>query len=131
MNAAAKVSNYLSISEHLLEVREWAFVYWVRVAGQRPTMLSKKMVDRYQELELMDVIGDSLVRDNRTGHFYSLRSAGYYCGQQWSIRHIAKGTRINSEYPVDFSCLPGDIYRESPSRRPQNLRQLLIRRAAA
>jgi hypothetical protein len=28
----------------IIEIREWVWVYWVHVSGQRPTMVSKKLV---------------------------------------------------------------------------------------
>ena len=33
-------------SNEVLEVREWVYVYWVRVVGRRPTMVSKTKVSK-------------------------------------------------------------------------------------
>lgn len=127
MNAAAKVSNYLAISEHLLNVREWAFVYWVHVKGQRPTMLSKKIVDRYSELEVLVHNGDTIIRDNHDAALYIVRSAGFYTGGGASVKRIQKGERISafSEFPL----VKGETFRVGQTSRPTTVRELIAHRS--
>ena len=136
MDAKAKVINYLGLwmggsNPPTVKVCEWAFVYWVHVSGNRPTMLSKKIVDRYSEFEVLDVVGDRLIRDNKTNSFYCLRSPGFYCGSEWNICQIKKGTRISSGFPLDFATLKGDKFKALQNSKPQNIKELLIRRAIA
>lgn len=127
MNAAAKVSNYLAISEHLLEVREWTFVYWIHVQGQRPTMLSKKIVDRYSALEVLAHNGDTIIRDNHDGGLYIVRSAGFYTGGGASVKRIQKGERISaySEFPM----VKGETFRVGQTSAPKTVRELIAHRS--
>jgi hypothetical protein len=42
----AQISQYLNIPEaQITEIREWAYVYFVRLAGRRPTFVGKKKVE--------------------------------------------------------------------------------------
>ena len=42
----AQISQYLNIPEAwIVEIREWAYVYFVRVAGRRPTFVGKRKVE--------------------------------------------------------------------------------------
>ncbi len=127
MNATAKVSNYLAISEHLLEVREWAFVYWVHVEGQRPTMISKKIVDRYSELEVLAHNGDTIIRDGHDSVIYIVRSAGFYTGGGASVKRIQKGERVsaNSEFPM----VKGETFRVGQTSRPATVLELIAHRS--
>lgn len=45
MNTQSQIAQILNVAPaDILEIREWAWVYWVHVSGKRPTMISKKAV---------------------------------------------------------------------------------------
>lgn len=40
-----QIAKALNVQENqIIEVREWVFVFWVKVANRRPTLVSKKVV---------------------------------------------------------------------------------------
>lgn len=41
----------------IVEIREWAWVYWVQVAGRRPTMISKKAVQSAPKVHRLVTFG--------------------------------------------------------------------------
>lgn len=48
----AQISQYLNIPEaQIVEIREWAYVYFVRVAGRRPTFVGKRKVEIKTQLK--------------------------------------------------------------------------------
>lgn len=126
MDAITKVSKYLGINDRFIRVQEWAKVYWVCIKGQRPTLLSKKMVDRAAELEVKFTMGgEPVIRDNRTGDVYILRKPCYGVSA-WSIKKASE--RISSS--ADFSQVKGQIFRAYAAAKPSNLRELMIRMVA-
>lgn len=45
MNTQTQIAQILNVAPaDILEIREWAWVYWVHVSGKRPTMISKKAI---------------------------------------------------------------------------------------
>lgn len=45
MNTQTQIAQLLNVAPaDILEIREWAWVYWVHVSGKRPTMVSKRAV---------------------------------------------------------------------------------------
>jgi hypothetical protein len=43
MNTQTQIAQILNVTPaDILEIREWAWVYWVHVSGKRPTMVSKQ-----------------------------------------------------------------------------------------
>lgn len=134
LSAKDKVAQYLGRTSETryetLEVREWAHVYWVHIYGRRPTMLSKKLVDRAAFLRIgYTVAGDYLVNDQKTSKFYIIRKPGMYGTGEFSLREI-ESSQVSRQ--ADFS----DFYNTPAvscfySKKPQNLRQLMVLKAVA
>jgi hypothetical protein len=52
----AQISQYLNIPEaQIIETREWAYVYFVRIAGRRPTFVGKKKVETKPQLHKVQI----------------------------------------------------------------------------
>jgi len=79
----SKVIRYLGLEtredkNEIVKVREWAYTYWVHVRGQRPTLLSKKLVDRHAYLKRGIVSpGFYLVIDTKTNKQYAVYDLPY------------------------------------------------------
>lgn len=121
MNTAAanKIQHFTGMVP--AEVREWAHVYWVRFAGQRPTMFSKKIVDRAFAFQVRTLNGDKAVRDTITGNVYILRS-------NWSmgydIKRVEKGQAI-TDYS-DYAMVRGEVVaRTGFVKRPARLSEII------
>lgn len=130
MDAKTKVAQYLGYTSELrikyLEVREWASVYWVHVKGKRPTLLSKKLVDRASAIRVgYTVAGDYLIKDEKQGKCYIIRKPCYGTSE-FSIREIQEN-QVSKE--ADFSDFRTEISRVFYSNKPQNLRQLMVMKA--
>lgn len=114
MSATEKIKHYTGRNPK--EVREWAFVYWVNFGLGRPTLISKKLVDRASELQVIAKSSvDAIVRDHQTGNAYAVRCD--WVGQGF-VKEIQKGTRINLN-SFDYSALPGSgalVYHLKPCR---------------
>ncbi|MBW4677682.1 MAG: hypothetical protein KME52_27885 [Desmonostoc geniculatum HA4340-LM1] len=131
MEALTKVAQYLGYASEIriknLEVREWANVYWVHIKGQKPTLLSKKLVDRTSQIRVgYTIAGEFLIKDEKQGKCYIIRTPGYYGTGEYSIREI-------KEYQVslgaDFSDFRSEIHRAKYTQKPQNLRELMVFKA--
>lgn len=120
MNAVQKIQHLTG--REPLEVREWAFVYWVKFPFGRPTLYSKKMVDRAAHIQVIRKhSSDAIVRDTLTGKAYATRS-------NWSfgsnIKEIAKGTAINLD-SFEFWQFKGPSVEVAHTRKPQRVSQLI------
>lgn len=119
MNAAQKIQHFTGIKP--VEVREWAYVYWVKLPGRRPTLYSKKIVDRASEIQVRYLISDRAARDTRTGKVYMIRSdfqMGYF------LKEVAPGQSITDW--SDFSQVKGDVVaqvRHNP--RPRRISEII------
>lgn len=49
----------------IVEIREWVHVYWVRVAGRRPTLVSKKAVGQVWTILRGKVSASFLIQDQQ------------------------------------------------------------------
>lgn len=120
MNATQKIQHLTGRKPQ--EVREWAFVYWVKFSTGRPTLYSKKMVDRAAHIQVIrKSSSDAIVRDTLTGKAYASRS-NWQLGN--SIKELAKGTAINLD-SFEFALLPGQSVQVAFTRKPQRVSQLI------
>lgn len=125
MDAVTKVSGYLGIDERFLKVREWSKVYWVHVSGKRPTLLSKKLVDRAAQIRVgYTIAGDALVKDEVSGKCYILRSPGFYTREVWAIKEIK-----NPGLYSDFATTSGKSFEGRYTQKPSTVRELMVFKA--
>ncbi len=119
MSAAQKIYHLTGMRP--AEVRDWAHVYWVRFEGQRPTMYSKKIVDRAAEIEARNLGGDKAARDLRSGKIYVLR-ANWSMG--YTIKEVTPGQGI-SNYS-DFSLVRGvNVADVGYTARPKRVSEII------
>lgn len=126
MDALKKVSTYLGITHTPIKVREWKYVYWVHVEGRKPTMLSKKMVDRAAFIKVgRTIAGDALMLDEKTGRAFIAREPGYYTNSAWGVKEI-KPEQV--KVSLDYSDVrkPISEFRVRPTDRPKTVRELMI-----
>lgn len=98
MSAVVKVASYLGVSEVRVTVQEWTKVYWVHVQGRRPTLLSKKLVDRAAQIRVgYTVSGQPLAKDEATGLTYILCKPGMESRGEWALAEIANPS-LSSEF---------------------------------
>lgn len=106
----AQIAQFLNVQEsQILEIKEWAFVFWVKISGRRPTFVSKKVVkvDRKQLLnQLLEEFNSKLSDDQfdcdvNTG--MPLTSGGSYKQNNWAakIRYesVSWWTQVAEEFP--------------------------------
>lgn len=120
MNAKQKIQHITN--RLVVEVREWAFVYWVKFDSGRPTLYSKKMVDRAEHIQVIRVqSSDAIVRDTLTGKAYATR-ANWQLGH--SIKELPKGTAIDLSN-FDYAMLPGESIHVGHVRKPARVSHLI------
>lgn len=125
MNAYEKIQHFTGTAPK--KVEEWEYVYWVLPHAGRPTMYSKKIVDRAAEIEVRTLSGDIAARDNKTGKAYILRSN---FGMGYSIKEVAPGQAI-SEYS-EFPLVRGQVVARTSGydRRPKTVSGIIALLAA-
>lgn len=124
MSAVEKVQGYTG--REVLEVREWAYVYWVRFAhSPRPTMLSKKIVDRAAEIRIGYVGADYAAKDERTGRMYLIRKPCYGVSG-FAIKEVTEVTQWST-----FDNTPGKAVEGVASwvRKPSSVREIMVAKA--
>lgn len=127
MDALTKVSQYLGINQRfIIKVAEWAKVYWVHVRGKRPTLLSKKFVDRASKIRIgYTIAGDALAKDEVTNKTYILLSPGHYGSGAWSI------AEINNPSPYSEFCQGIKVGNARYTEKPSTIRELMVLKAVA
>jgi len=126
MDAFTKVQNYLGYQ--VSEVREWAFVYWVRPAfGGRPTMVSKRIVDRSADIRVGFVGADIAAKDERTGKTYLIRKPGNWTGAKrtYSIKEV-KSVSAYSTFDNSIGLMVGEV---AYTAKPSTVREIMITKA--
>lgn len=126
MDALTKVQNYLGYE--VTEVREWAFVYWVRPAHGRPTMVSKKIVDRSASIRIGFVGADIAAKDERTGKLYLIRKPGTWAcaSREYAIKEVGSiGT-----YSTFDNSRGQIVARIAYTKRPATVLEIMVAKAA-
>lgn len=125
--AKQKVAQYLGYTSEVrfqkLTVKEWAKVYWVHIEGRRPTMLSKKKVDRASQIRLnYTICGTAIALDENTGKYYAIKDLGF----EFAIKEIAK-----SEATIwfDFSASRIQSLHVKYTENPSTVREMLVLKA--
>jgi hypothetical protein len=132
MDALTKVAQYLGYASEVriknLKVVEWAKVYWVHIQGRRPTLLSKKLVDRSAHIRVkFTVAGESITKDEKTGRYFIIRNTGSdLTGYQYSIREIQEK---QASIEADFSRFNSEISHIKWTDKPSTVRELMIFKA--
>lgn len=126
MDAFTKVKNYLGYE--IAEVREWAYVYWVRPAfGGRPTMVSKKIVNRSASIRIGFAGADIAAKDEQTNTCYLIRKPGTWAGasREYAIKQV--------DYINSYSTFDGSrgkiVGRIAYTARPSTVREIMIAKA--
>lgn len=124
MNASEKVAFYLGVQAKSVKVQEWAKVYWVCLNGHRPTLLSKKLVDRASRINVSCTIaGDGMALDTATGRAFIFRAPGHYGNGLWSVKEI-KPNQINIWN--DFSDFSEKSENIKFTHKPGTVRELMV-----
>ena len=107
----AQISQYLNIPEtQILEIREWAYVYFVCVKGRRPTFVGKKKVEIEPKLHKIQVCtGSEYHTTERRGAMVKVGSVPIYekfkaAEQRWSLvgNQGAHGKWCIAEYLLPY-----------------------------
>lgn len=122
MDALDKVRTYTGRETSVVEVREWAYVYWVRFNTGRPTLLSKKLVDRAASIRVAyTVAGDAWVKDEVTNQHYFVSFASPY---EVGLSRISafEAFKIKRCSKIDWKI-------SYPTHAPKTLRELIVLKA--
>lgn len=122
MNAVTKVAQYLGINQKFIVVQEWAKVYWVHVTGKRPTLLSKKMVDRASEIRVgYTVDGNAIIKDERTAKLY-LIAKPVYGVTSYGVYEMQSVSQYSEPWQ---GKKVGEVF-ANQIQKPSNLRDLMV-----
>lgn len=124
MSIVAKIASYLGVSESRVTAQEWAKVYWVHVQGRRPTLLSKKLVDRAAQIRIgYTGSGQPLAKDEVTGQAYILCKPGMETLGEWAIAEIANPS-LSSEFWQGKNRVAARF-----TQKPATVRELIVFKA--